>query len=173
MSQNLCINAVTDNLVQVLTSTLRTSYDATTDVQESSKQDFSEDGQLVLRKIAVRVRFGQEECGPTRDITRTTYTSSLSYQIVCRHESLRSKAETRSRSLQLVSAAKAILAGTRLLLPDGTQTDGILLQGVFPVSDQFGPVDECYGIAIEVTGVTQYPGDYIVPGSALNEEGDQ
>ncbi len=156
----LTIVPVKDALVAFLKATMSNAYGKPVDVQESGSGDFDNDGQLVLKKIAIRVRFGDGEFGQTRDITRTTLSSSLYFQVVCAHGSLRSENEQRDRTLELAACAVGLLGGTRLVLPDGTRSEPILVRGVAQMSDAYGPVADCYGVSIEVGGFLQLSGEY-------------
>ncbi len=158
MPQLLQANVGTAALVALLAAQLSAAYGQPVDVQEAGSKDFDDEGNLVLRKVAVRVQFGRGRFGPARDITRTTLSNALEYRIICRHESLRGDAEMRNRTLALLECCAERLAGARLPLPDGTFTEGVLLQAVAPVEDAYGPVENCYGLSIEVTGYAQYAG---------------
>jgi hypothetical protein len=164
MAQLLQLVDATRALVALLASQMDAAYEHPVDVKQASKNDFDDEGELVLKKVAVRVQFGQAEYAQTRDISATTLSASLMYQIVCRHESLRSDSERRDRTMELVQAVQAVLAGARLLLVNGTKSGPIILHNVLPVSDGFGVIDDCYGLTIEVPGFAQFTGANANPG---------
>jgi hypothetical protein len=159
MAQKLQIVPAKDCLVTLLTTALA-GYAVAVDVREVGPKDFDDQGNLVLQKAAVRVRFGQADYSQVRDTTKTTLSAAIAFQIICRHESLRSNSEQRDRALELASAVADALAGARLLLPDGTLSEPIGLLAILPVEDRGGVVQDCYGVSIEVPGYAQFAGTY-------------
>ena len=158
MAQQLNIVDCKDAILALLSATLPVSYGQPVDVREIGGKDFDENGQLVLKKVAVRVRFGQAAYADARDISLTTLSASLYYQVVCRHESLRSNTEARDRSLALTAVVMDQLAGARLQLPDGTKAVPIAIRSVLQAMDGLGPVEDCYAITIEISGTAQFSG---------------
>lgn len=158
MARQLQMVAVKDALLALLSGRLPESYGVAVDVQESGDKDFDNAGQLVLKRVAVRVRMGDAEFNESRDTSLTTLGAVLRYQVICRHESQRSENEQRDRTLDLAAAVCEELAGARLALPDGSLSPRIQLRTVGPVSDQFGPVTGCWGVGIQLTGSAQFDG---------------
>jgi hypothetical protein len=159
MGQLLQIDPCTDALVALLDARLPVSFpEQRADVREASGKDFDDSGQLVLPKCAVRVRFGEATYAEARDISRVSLSANLSFQVVCRYESLRSQSEMRGRALSLAECVMEELAGAKLLLSNGTITEPILIRAVQPVADGYGPVENCYGVAIQVSGYAQHSG---------------
>ena len=165
MAQNLSIVPCTAALVTLLTTFLQTNYEPSTDVKEIARGDFNDQGELVLKKIAARVVFGTAQFGESRDVSYTTLSTALQYQIVCRHESQRTREEQRNRSLAMAACVCEYLAGARLALPDGSLAGPVLLRGVGPAIDSVGPVEDCYAVGIEISGFSQFPGTYAQPGA--------
>ena len=158
MAQRLQVNDCTTGLVALLTHTLAPFYLNGIDVREAGRKDFDDAGQLVLHKVAVRVRFGDAVYAQARDISLTTLSATLNYQIICRHESLRTESEMRNRTLALCECVMEQLAGARFKLADGTVAGPVLVKGVVPVSDSYGPVEDCFGVTIEISGFAAFAG---------------
>ena len=165
MAQSLAIVPTTAALVALLKAFLAAKYDADTDVKEIARGDFNDAGELILKKIAVRVVFGTAQYGEARDVSYTTLSTALQYQVVGRHESLRTREEQRNRALAVAACAVEYLAGARLQLPDGSLAGPILVRSVGPAVDAVGPVEDCYAIVLEISGFSQFPGTYAQPGS--------
>ncbi len=161
MAQQLNIVQVTAALVAMLALRLPVVYQQPVDVREIGGKDFNDAGELILKKVAVRVRFGAGSFAEVRDLTLTTLSATLSYQVVCRHESLRGAEEMRNRSAALMACALDELAGARLTLANGTVAPPILIRSVGEAQDSFGPVEDCYAIGLEFGGTTQFPGHNI------------
>jgi hypothetical protein len=82
----------------------------------------------------------------------------LMFEVMCFESSLRSKADERLQTLQLVQVVQDQLAGARLALADGTSTMPIELDSVSPVITDSGPVDQLYAIVFAVNGIAQFSG---------------
>jgi hypothetical protein len=163
MAQNLAIVPCTAALVALLQQFLADKYDEPVDVKEIGRGDFNDQGELVLKKVAVRVVFADAAFTEARDISLTTLGTALRYQVVCRHDSLRSREEKRNLALNLTGCVLEYLGGARLALPDGSLAGPILLRGVGPAIDIVGPVEDCYAITLEISGFSQFPGTYARP----------
>ncbi len=158
MATKVQIHLVEAALLALLPARLKISYAKNVDVQNISGKDFDDDGQLVLKSPAVRIRFGSEHMDALRDSQRLTMEAEQLWDAVCYEESLKSKADERTRSLVLLGTVKDELAGTRLLLEAGVYTLPIRLVGVSQVIDAAGPVDQCYAVTFAVSGIAQFSG---------------
>jgi hypothetical protein len=158
MATKVQIHLVEAALLELLSTRLKISYGMNVDVESIGKGDFDEDGQLVLKSPAVRLIFVDGHFGSARDNQRVTLNTALIFSAACYHESLRSKAQERTRSFQLLGTVADELAGARLKLSEGVYTEPILLTGAVQVMDAGGPVDQCFAVTFTVTGIAQFSG---------------
>jgi hypothetical protein len=128
------------------------------DIESLGDDDFNEDGRLVLQPPSVRVRFNFGDYNNLRDNQRLTYQSTPQFDVICFESSLRSKADQRRQSLVLVGVVTDQLAGARLNLSDGSKTMPVTIGRVSLVEDDYGPVDQCFSIAIGIEGIAQFSG---------------
>ena len=158
MSSRVQIDAVEAALLALLPGQLAANYVERVDVEALGKGDFDDDGQLVLKSPAVRISFGEAMYAQVRDTTRTTLSADLTFSAFCFHESIRSRAKERTKTLQLVAAVQDELAGARLQLTPGVYTEPILLRAVTQAADALGPVDQVFAVVFIVPGLAQFSG---------------
>ena len=150
-------------LIALLNATMPAAYGTVEapvliDIDAIGDKDFNENGQLVLKSPAIRVRFNGEDFNALRDNQRLTYESGQLFEVMCFVSSVKSKASERIRTLGLVGVAKNQLAGARLALADGTFSMPITLKSVGPVITEDGPVDQLFSITVLINGISQFNG---------------
>lgn len=158
MATKVQIHLVEAALLALLPARLKISYGKNVTVSPIGGKDFDDDGQLVLKSPAVRTHFKGAEYAPLRDIQRLTTEAELNWDIICFEESLKSKADERTKTLELIAVVQDELAGARLQISDGVYTQPTRIVSVLPVMDAVGPVDQCYAITIAVSGIAQFSG---------------
>ncbi len=158
MASKVQIHLVEAALLTLLPDRLFVSYGQKVHVATIGREDFGDDGQLTLTPPAVRIHFGSASYGQARDTQKTTLSASLIFSIFCYDESLKSKADERTRTLQLVAAVQDELAGARLQLTPGVFTEPVLMKDVVQAMDAAGPVDQVYAVVFEVSGFAQFSG---------------
>jgi hypothetical protein len=145
----------TNEVWACFTDLLRQQLDGV-DVQSITSKDFSDDGELILNPPSVRSFFAGEGAASTSDTQRLSYNVVGRYIVLCANEDLRDPAAQAKASLNLAGQVKAILAGARLLFPDGETSEPITYVGMEPE-----PVDGlgvAYAAAFEVPGLAQFAG---------------
>ncbi len=152
------IDQIEAALITLLPDGLAASYGQRVDVEALGKADFDEDGQLILRSPAVRISFAEASYAQARDTTRTTLTVEAIFSAFCFHESIRSRAKERTKTLELVAAVQDQLAGARLQLSAGVYTEPVLLRSVSQAVDAIGPVDQVFAVTFLVPGIALYSG---------------
>lgn len=152
------IHLVEAALLALLPERLENSYAKRVDVKTISDKDFGDEGQLILQPPAVRIHFDRARYGTSRDTQRTALNAELDFSFLCFDESLKSRADERTRTLSLVATLQNELAGARLQLEQGVYTEPILLTGVEQTQDRFGPVNECYAVLCMIPGLAQFSG---------------
>jgi len=145
-------------LIALLNTSLPTAYGTSVDIDSIGDKDFLDDGTLTLQPPSIRVRFAGAKYDNLRDNQRLSYEASLLFEVMCFESSLRSKADERLQTLQLVQVVQDQLAGARLALADGTSTMPVELDSVSPVITDSGPVDQLYAIVFAVNGIAQFSG---------------
>jgi phage gp37-like protein len=145
-------------LIALLNSSLPVAYGTSVDIDSIGDKDFLDDGTLTLQPPSVRVRFAGAKYNNLRDNQRLSYEATLLFEIMCFESSLRSKADERLQTLQLVQVIQDQLAGARLALADGTSSMPLELDSVSPVITETGPVDQLYAIVFAVNGIAQFSG---------------
>lgn len=152
------IDDVETSLVTLLQTTMTTAYGANVDVDSLGDKDFDDEGTLVLRTPAVRALFLGAPYKPTHDNLRLTYEQSLDYDIFCFEQSLRSKADERLQTLNLVAVLLEQVVGARLTLTNGQRTMPITLRGVNLMANASGPVDQAYVVSVSIEAIAQFSG---------------
>ena len=127
-------------------------------VDSLGDKDFDAEGQLVLKSPAIRVRFDRTRRDLLHDNQRLTYQAKIGFDVLCFESSLRSKADERLQTLQLVQAVENQLAGARLLLADGTSSMPCSLGSTYLVAESTGSVDQLFCIEVVAEGIQQYDG---------------
>jgi hypothetical protein len=158
MSSKLQIHLLEAALLALLPGRLQASYGKRVDVDTFSDDDFTDDGQLILRPPAVRFEFDRANYGPARDTQRTTMNAELDVTFFCFDESLKSKEDKRTKTLQLVACVQDELAGARLQLTPGVYTEPTLLKTVGKAVTREGPLDQVYAVTFGFTGIAQFSG---------------
>ncbi|QNI34533.1 hypothetical protein H7849_11920 [Alloacidobacterium dinghuense] len=139
-------------------SNVSTAYGAAIDVDSIGDKDFLDDGTLTLQPPSIRIRFSGADYNNLRDNQRLSYEASMLFEVMCFEESLRSKADERLQTLQLVQVIQDQLAGARLALVDGSSSAPIELRAVTPIVTDQGPIDQLFSITIAIRGIAQYSG---------------
>lgn len=145
-------------ILTLLPARLKISYGKNVDVAPIGGKDFDEDGQLVLKSPAVRLYFAGATYDPLRDNQRLTMEAELMWDLICFEESLKSRADERTKTLELLAVVEDEIAGARLLLSAGVYTQPTRIVSIKPVMDAVGPVDQCYAVTIAVSGIAQFSG---------------
>jgi phage gp37-like protein len=145
-------------LIALLSASLPTAYGTSVDIDSIGDKDFLDDGTLTLQPPSIRVRFAGAKYENLRDNQRLSYEAALMFEVMCFESSLRSKADERLQTLQLVQVVQDQLAGARLALADGTSSMPLELDSVSPVITDSGPVDQLYAIVFIVNGIAQFSG---------------
>lgn len=158
MATKVQIHLVERALLALLPARLKISYGRNVSVAPIGGKDFDEDGQLVLKSPAVRLRFASANYADLRDNQRLTSEAELMWDVICFEESLKSQAVERTKTLEMLAIVQDELAGARLLLSPGVYTQPTRLVAVNPVMDAIGPVDQCYALTIAVSGLAQFSG---------------
>lgn len=165
MSSAFRIDYVELALLQLLKTNLPEAYGADVNVDSLAGKDFDEEGRLVLQPPAIRVRFAGADYAAMKDNQRLTYQAQMPFEILCFQSSLRSPADERKQTLVLVATVLDQLAGTRLLLSDGSLTMPITLKFVHLEETAEGPVDQLFTAGIDVEGIAQFSGANAQPGA--------
>jgi hypothetical protein len=158
MAMKLQIHLVEAALLKLLNERLKISYGRNVSVEPIGGKDFDEDGQLVLKSPAVRLRFAGANYDTLRDIQRLTMEGALTWDIICFEESLKSQHDERTKTLELVAAVQDEIAGARLEISPKVYTQPTVMSAVNPVMDAIGPVDQCYAVNIIINGIAQFSG---------------
>ena len=158
MAGKVQIHLVEAALLDLLPSRLKASYGKNVDVEALGKADFNDAGQLILKSPAVRISFLDAQYGQARDTQRTTLTAELMFSAFCFHESIRSRAQERTKTLELVACVEDELAGARLELTPGVFTEPVLIRSVNQAEDAIGPIDQVFAVAFMVPGIAQFSG---------------
>lgn len=158
MSSAYRIDLAESALLTLLKENLGAAYGTDVQVDSLGDKDFDSEGALILQPPAVRVRFMGAEYNNLRDNQRLTYQGKLLFAVWCFESSLRSKADERLQTLQLVAAVQDQLTGTRLSMEDGSKTMPISLVGVELIEVEQGPVDQLFSVNVAVESDAQFSG---------------
>lgn len=158
MATKMQPNLVEAAILALLPARLKISFGKNVDVAPIGGRDFDDDGQLVLKSPSVRLYFAGATYDPLRDNQRLTSEAELMWDLICFEESLKSKADERTKSLELLSVVADEMAGARLLLSAGVYTLPTRIVAIKPVEDAAGPVDQCYAVTIAISGIAQFSG---------------
>jgi hypothetical protein len=145
-------------LMTLLKENLGAAYGTPVQVDSLGDRDFDSEGVLILQPPCVRVRFMGAEYNNLRDNQRLTYQGKLLFSIWCFESSLRSKADERLQTLQLVAVVQDQLAGSRLSMDDGYKTMPISMVGVELIEVEQGAVDQLFSVNIAVESDAQFSG---------------
>jgi len=127
------------------------------DVQSISNADFNADGELIMTPPSIRVFYAGEKAGNFGDAQRLSYNAVQRYMVTCADQSLTAVlADQAMASAALADKVKNILAGARISLVGGEQSEPIAWVGTEPV--EVAGVGTAYAVAIEVEGIAQFPG---------------
>lgn len=124
------------------------------DVDSIGAQDFDEEGDLTINPPAARVLFIDEKAGQPLDPQNATYNSEQAFAVVCAAEDLRSTHWQRIASAQLAGQVKHLLAGARLWLEDGTQTEPLIYAGMMPLPTK--AIGMSYVVSFIVPNIAQF-----------------
>jgi hypothetical protein len=127
-------------------------------IDSLGEKDFDAEGQLVLKPPSIRVRFDRVKRETLRDNQRLTYQTKAGFDVLCYESSLRSKADERLQTLQLVQVVENQLAGARLALADGTSSMPCALGSTYLVAESSGSVDQLFCVEVVAEGIQQYDG---------------
>jgi hypothetical protein len=119
-----------------------------------------EDGELIFDPPCARTFFVTTDYGQTHDNLALAYDdSSHEIDIWCAAENLRSLEAQRLDTLTLVAQILPVVAGARLLLPDGSTTEPVRLRNIVGSLQgrQGAPVTTVYTIKVQVPGIAQFP----------------
>lgn len=156
MTTQFKIDDTQDALLALLTDGLA-SYGEKVDVAEVSQRDFDADGNLVAAPPAALLLFEQETPQPMmQDSTRTTYQLTQQFAVICGDTDLRSTAAESRSVLELVSAVKNIVIGTRLVITGAGKADPAeyLATELFQVDRRA----TWYGVRFAIPCTAQFPG---------------
>lgn len=158
MSSSFRIDYVEAALIGLLAASLPTAYGSQVQVDSLGAKDFDEDGRLTLQPPAVRVLYSGGQYENLRDNKRLTYQAGESFEVLCYQSSLRSRADQRLQTLQLVAVVMDQLAGARLALQDGTSSLPVSLQSCDLVVTDEEEVAQFYTVKVLVEGIAQFSG---------------
>ncbi len=163
MSTKMQIYDVESALVALLKGSMGTAYGRPVDVKTIGKKDFSDDGAITMKAPAVRIRFAGAVYDGLHDNQRLTYEGAMSFEAWCFDVNLRSQAEARLDCEKLASALADQVAGARLRLADGSQTQPISLSSIDPLMSEEDPADQLYIVIFTVSGIAQFSGQNARP----------
>ena len=160
------VSYVESALIALLQSVMTTVYNEVVNpptpiavnIAALGDKDFDAEGQLVLKPPSIRTRFDRTKRETLRDNQRLTYQAKTAFDVLCFESSLRSKADERLQTLQLVQLVENQLAGARLALQDGTSSMPITLGSTYLVAESSGAVDQLFCVEVIVEGIQQYDG---------------
>ena len=160
MSSTFRIDYVEAALLALIRAKLPIAYGAPVSTESLGDDDFDENGNLILRPPATRVRFRGARYQSLRDNQALTYEPVMPFEILCFEQNLRGPEEERQQTLVLVATVLDVVAGARLTLADeeSTRTMPIRIVAVDPVDMEQGPVDQHFAIHIDVEGIAQFGG---------------
>jgi len=148
------IGAVEAGLVAQLTAALATAK-PTCHVAVITRNDFGNDGELVLQLPAARVRFNATAYTNTiANSYNQAYRVAPQFDVLCADENLASESAQAQASLAIADAVVQSLAGVPVTLADGTTTEPCAIVGMSRFLD-----DECgmvYVVTVEVKGLAQF-----------------
>ena len=121
-----------------------------------SLEDFGDDGQLVIDLPAVRVRYVGTDYSPSGDNQWLTYDVTHPFELWCAAENLTSKEAQRTATLLVVGQVLGLIAGGRLILPDGSVTEPVKLVNIGKLPDDI--LGTIFIVRVEIAGIAQFPG---------------
>lgn len=143
-----------DQAWRVLNAMLAAELDGV-DVQPVSEKDFQGD-ELILTPPSVRTYFAGAAFSSLSDMQRQNYNVVNRFFVLCADEYRGPDAiEQAYASARLVVAVLGVLAGARINLPSGDQSEPITILSVEPMPT--AGLGMGYAVAVEVPGLAQYP----------------
>jgi len=144
-----------------LTTLLTNQLDGV-DVAKIADKDFNDQGEIIMEPPSARVMYAGEAALSTSDSQRRSYDSLYRFLILVANQDLSgSSANQAEASLKLATIVKRVLAGARIVLSDGDISAPITYIAMEPVPTV--GVGMAYGVAFEVPGLAQFPGDNAYP----------
>jgi hypothetical protein len=128
----------------------------TINVAAIGEADFGDDGQLVTDLPAAHSRYVGTGYKNQGDNQWLTYDVAHIFEIWCAAENLTNKEAQRTATLAVVDQVLPLIAGARLVLPDTSTTDPVVLKGVGKLPDDV--LGMIYICTIEVSAIAQFPG---------------
>jgi phage gp37-like protein len=126
------------------------------DVQPVSEKDYNGD-ELILTPPSVRTYFGGSVFAATSDSQKLSYDVTSRFFALCADENRGPDAiEQAYASAHLAVKVSTILAGARINLPSGDQSEPITLVAIEPLPA--AGIGMGYAVAVEVPGLAQYTG---------------